>query len=67
MIFYAILVTLDYKTLTLLSVKKDNLEFQFGGRGINVEFCFICNAIRVSANVIVCNVKHKSTENVVFE
>lgn len=40
------IVTLDYKTLLLLLVKKDDTEFLLGGRGVNVEFCFICNAIR---------------------
>lgn len=29
-------------------VKKDDPEFLLGGRGVGVEFCFICNAIRVS-------------------
>lgn len=42
-----ILVILDYKTLLLLLVKKDDHEFVLGGRGVAVEFCFICNAIRV--------------------
>lgn len=42
-----ILVILDYKTLPLLLVKKDDHEFVLGGRGVAVEFCFICNAIRV--------------------
>ena len=30
------------------SVKKDDPDFLLGGRGVGVEFCFICNAIRVS-------------------
>ncbi|XP_022791526.1 uncharacterized protein LOC111330830, partial [Stylophora pistillata] len=38
--------SLDYKTLILLLVKKGDLDFQLGGRGVDVEFCFICNAIR---------------------
>ena len=42
------LVILDYKTLTLLLVKKDDDGFMLGGRGASVEFRFICNAIRVS-------------------
>ena len=46
--FCHILVSLDYKTLILLLVKKGDLDFQLGGRGVDVEFCFICNAIRVS-------------------
>ena len=41
------LVTLDYKTLMLLLVKKDDMEFKLGGSGVTVEFCFICDAIRV--------------------
>ncbi|CAH3163324.1 unnamed protein product, partial [Pocillopora meandrina] len=40
------LVVLDYKTLVLLLVKKTNASFMLGGRGVSVEFCFICNAIR---------------------
>ena len=40
-------MVLDYKTLVLLLVKKMNAAFMLGGRGVNVEFCFICNAIRV--------------------
>ena len=34
-------------TLLLLLVKKDDHEFVLGGQGVAVEFCFICNAIRV--------------------
>lgn len=44
---YILLVILDYMTLLLLPVKKDDHEFVLGGRGVAVEFCFICNAIRV--------------------
>ena len=40
-------VIVDYKTLTLLLVKKDEEDFLLGGRGVSVEFCFICNAVRV--------------------
>lgn len=45
--FLIIVVTLDYKTLLLLLVKKDDEEFALGGRGVDVEFCFLCDAIRV--------------------
>ncbi|XP_068738737.1 uncharacterized protein [Montipora capricornis] len=41
------LVTLDYKTLILLLVKKGDGEFILGGRGVDVEFCFLCDAIRL--------------------
>ena len=41
-------VTLDYKSLLLLTVKKDDENFQLGGKGLDVEFCFFCTAIRVS-------------------
>ena len=41
------LAVLDYKTLILLLVKKTNAAFMLGGSGVSVEFCFICNAIRV--------------------
>ena len=43
---------MDYKTLILLLAKIGNLEFQLGGQGVDVEFCFICNAIRVSIHVL---------------
>lgn len=52
------LVTLDYKTLMLLLIKKNDDKFMLGGRGVGVEFCFICNAIRVSTSSILksnCN------------
>ena len=44
-LFLIIIATLDYKTLLLL--KKDDEEFVLGGRGVDVEFCFLCDAIRV--------------------
>ncbi|XP_027044169.1 uncharacterized protein LOC113672090, partial [Pocillopora damicornis] len=40
-------VIVDYKTLTLLLVKKDEEDFLVGGRGVSVEFCLIYNAVRV--------------------
>ena len=40
-------VIVDYKTFTLLLVKKDEEDFLVGGRGVSVEFCFIYNAVRV--------------------
>lgn len=46
--FCHILVSLDYKTLILLLVKKGDLDFHLGGWVVDVEFCFVCNAIRVS-------------------
>ena len=39
---------MDYKTLLLLLAKKDDSRFCLGGRGIDKEFCFICDPIRVS-------------------
>lgn len=39
-------VTIDYKVLLLLLVKINNEEFVLGGRGLLVEFCFVCDAIR---------------------
>ena len=41
------IVTLDYKTLTLLLVKNEDEDFMLGGRGVEVEFCVFCDAIRV--------------------
>ncbi|RMX55895.1 hypothetical protein pdam_00006238 [Pocillopora damicornis] len=40
-------VIVDYKTLTFFLVKKDEEDFLLGGRGVSVEFCFTCNAVRV--------------------
>lgn len=45
--FLYFLVTIDYKVLLLLLVKINNEEFVLGGRGLLVEFCFVCDAIRV--------------------
>ena len=43
-------VTLDYKSLSLLAVKKDDEDFELGGQGLDVEFCIFCTAIRVSSS-----------------
>lgn len=40
-------VILDLKALYLLLVKLDDENFQLGKRGIEVECCFICKALRV--------------------
>ena len=40
-------VIVDYKTLTFFLVKKDEEDFLLGGRGVSMEFCFTCNAVRV--------------------
>ncbi|XP_078384134.1 uncharacterized protein LOC144666603 [Oculina patagonica] len=39
-------VTLDYKALLLLAVKKDDENFKLAGTGLDVEFCIFCTAIR---------------------
>ena len=44
--FFIFLVTIDYKVLLLLLVKINNEEFVLGGRGLLVEFCFVCDALR---------------------
>jgi len=44
---YFFAVILDLKALYLLLVKDDDENFKLGKQGIDVEFCFICNAIRV--------------------
>jgi len=44
---YFFAVILDLKALYLLLVKDDNENFKLGKQGIDVEFCFISNAIRV--------------------
>ena len=40
-------VVLDLKALYLLLVKKGEESFKLGGRGIDVEFSFICKPLRV--------------------
>ena len=43
--FFAVI--LDLKAFYLLLVKDDDDNFKLGKQGIDVEFCFICNTIRV--------------------
>lgn len=50
-IYPLIIVTLDYKPLTMLSVKKNDEDFQLGGKGYGVEFCLLWNAIRISMSI----------------
>ena len=40
-------VTLDLKALLTLIVKKDDDKFLLGARGVDVQFCVFCSAIRV--------------------
>ena len=40
-------VTLDLKALYMLIVKLGDETFVFGGRGIDIEFCFLCHALPV--------------------
>lgn len=42
------LVTLDLKALYLLLAKKDDESFMLGGKGVDIECCFICDAKRVN-------------------
>ena len=49
----AFAVTLDYKALLLLLNKGDDEDFVLGGKGYDSEFCFICDAIRVSKHVLI--------------
>lgn len=44
-LFFA--VVLDLKGLYLLVVSHDDENFKLAKKGIDIEFCFICNAIRV--------------------
>ena len=46
-VIFSFAVTLDLKALYLLLVKEDDEDFSLGGKGLEVEFCFICQAIRV--------------------
>lgn len=56
-------VTLDYHSLVLLTVKKDNEEFVLGGKGYSCEFCLYCTAIRV---IIVYFLKDHNTSRQVL-
>ena len=47
-ILLCLAVTLDYKALLLLLNKGDDEDFVLGDKGYDTEFCFICDAIRVS-------------------
>ena len=57
-LFYT--VTLDYHSLVLLTVKKDNEEFVLLGKGYSCEFCLFCTAIRV---IIVYFLKDHNTSH----
>lgn len=46
------LVTLDYKGLVLLMAKIEDEDFLLGGRGLCVEFCIFCFALRVSLDYV---------------
>ncbi|XP_031560729.1 uncharacterized protein LOC116296785, partial [Actinia tenebrosa] len=39
-------VTLDLKALYVLLQKEDDDDFELGGRGLDVECCFLCPAVR---------------------
>jgi hypothetical protein len=41
------LVTLDLKAFFKLIAKKDDQNFELGGRGFDKEFCIFCSAVRV--------------------
>ena len=45
--FFIWIVTLDYKGLLLLMAKVGDEDFLLGGRGLAVEFCIFCLALRV--------------------
>lgn len=44
MLFYFFTVTLDLKALCMQIVKLGDETFALGGRGIDIEFCFLCRA-----------------------
>jgi hypothetical protein len=48
---FLLTVTLDYKGLVLLLAKPEDDDFELGGRGFNVEFCILCQAIRERNNI----------------
>ncbi|XP_031551921.1 uncharacterized protein LOC116289184 [Actinia tenebrosa] len=43
-------VILDYKGFCLLLAKANDGNFELGGKGLNVEFCMFCHAIRLCTN-----------------
>ena len=45
--FFSLLVTLDLKALYMLLIKVDDESFVLAGRGCDIEFCFLCHALRV--------------------
>lgn len=46
--FFHSIVTLDLKALLMLLQDPDDDNFQLGERGIEVQFCAFCDALRVS-------------------
>lgn len=46
-LLFFIVVILDLKGLYLLVVSRDDENFKLAKKGIEMEFCFICHAIRV--------------------
>ena len=48
---FILTVILDLKALYLLLVQRGEEDFKLGKRGIEVEFCFICKALRVCRSI----------------
>ena len=44
---FSFAVTLDLKALYMLLEKFKDENFVLAGRGIEIEFCFLCHALRV--------------------
>ncbi|XP_028513987.1 uncharacterized protein LOC110236083 [Exaiptasia diaphana] len=47
-------VTVDLKALLLLIVRGDNEDFILGGKGLDVEFCMFCRAVRACQKHLSC-------------
>ena len=52
---YCFVVTLDLKCLYLLIEKPGDENFVLAGSGLEIEFCFLCHALRVLEDIhLIC-------------
>lgn len=50
---YCFAVTLDLKCLYLLIEKPSDENFVLAGSGLEIEFCFLCHALRVLEDILI--------------
>ena len=50
-LLYCFAVTLDLKCLYLLIEKPSDENFVLAGSGLEIEFCFLCHALRVLEDI----------------